>query len=77
MLYKNFAEKLLRKAIDLRECSKATEDEAMWHTSDEINSLVLKMNRFYQAGNENSLIKIETVHKETDMSKFFNKLCTT
>ena len=27
--------------------------------------------------NKNSLIKIETVHKETDMSKLFNKLCTT
>ena len=27
--------------------------------------------------NKNSLIKIETVHKETDMSEFFNKLCTT
>lgn len=27
--------------------------------------------------NKNSLIKIETVYKETDMSKFFNKLCAT
>lgn len=27
--------------------------------------------------NENSLIKIETVYKETDMSKFFNNLCAT
>ena len=52
MLYKNFAEKLLRKAIDLREYSKAIENEAMWHTSDEITSLVLKMDKFYQAGYE-------------------------
>ena len=52
MLYKNFAEKLLHKAIDLRECSKAIENEAMWHTSDEINSLVLKMDKFYRAGYE-------------------------
>lgn len=52
MLYKNFAEKLLHKAIDLRECSKATEDEAMWHTSDEITSLVSKLDKFYQGGYE-------------------------
>lgn len=52
MLYKNFSEKLLHKAIDLREYSKATENEAMWHTSDEITSLVLKLDKFYRAGYE-------------------------